>query len=138
MRNFPKIDFTDKFSFLIQYLLRKWDDHTQCDAKTLEKSLIYLLFLLLRFLQRTYERLTQLDAIFFKSTFYRPVIIPNSALTEDVRRPYSVSSNISRKKNKHTCCFVYFSFYRGHATAILSKMGKLSEKVLHTCFFSYF
>ena len=61
------------------------------------KSLTNLLFLLLQFLQGTCERHTQCDAIFPESTFYRPVLFPNSVQAEDVRRPYPVWCKFSQK-----------------------------------------
>ena len=165
MRFFWNVLFTDLFFFLIQYLQRTCDGHNQCDAITLEKSLRNLSFLLLQFLQRTCECHTQWDTIFLENISYRPVLFPNSILAEDMRRPYSVWCNNSRK-NLTYLLFSYFSFYPGHANAILSLMQFFSKKLipifflilylqrtcdlhtlcdaitlqknLHTCCFSYF
>ena len=117
---------TNLLFLLFQFLQRKCEQHTQCDAFFLRRSfyrpvlfhksvltvdmrgpysvwcnisgknLWYLLFLLHQFLQRTCEQHTQCDAIFLRSTFYRPVIFPNSVIAEDIRRPYSVCCNNSR------------------------------------------
>ena len=138
MEIFSKILFTDLFFFLIQYLQRTCDGHTQCDAITLKKIITYLLFLLLRFSQTTCKRHTHCDAIFLKSTFHRPVLFPNSVPTEEMRRWYSLWCSFSQKYFLQICSFSYFSTYWGHATAILSVMQLLSKKVLHTCCFSYF
>ena len=122
--------------FLIQNLQMTYDGNTQCDAITLEKSLTYLLFLLLQFLQRKCEQHTQCDAFFLRSSFCRPVLFDKSVLTVDMRGPYSVWCNNSRKKGLHTRCFSYFSLYRGHANAILSVMRFFSKVFLQTCSFS--
>ena len=39
------------------------------------------------------------------------------------------------KKVLHTCCFSYFSFYRGHANAILSVMQFFSKVLFLDLFF---
>ena len=100
-----KVLSTELFFFLFQYLQRTCDGNTQCDSITLKKSLTNLSFLLIQFLQRTCERHTQCDAIFLKSTFYRPVLFPNSIPTEDMRTPYSVWCHFSRKNFLQTCFF---------------------------------
>ena len=61
------------------------------------KKLTYLLFLLLQILQRTCEQHTQCDAIFLRSSFYRPILFHKSVLTVDMRGPYSMWCNNSGK-----------------------------------------
>ena len=165
MEIFSKILFTELFFFLIQYLQRTCDGHTQCDAITLEKIITYLLFLLLQFLQRKGKRYTWCDAIlqkfyrpvFFliqylqrtcnghtqcdgnflkKNTFYRPVFFPNSVIAEDMRRPFSVRCKFSQKYVLQSCSFSLFSACRGRATAILSVMQLFSKMLFTDLFFS--
>ena len=124
-----------------------------------------LFFSLIQYLQRTCDGYFQCDAIFLKSTFYSPVLFPNSVHAEDVRRPYLVWCNFSQKcflqtcffliqylqrtcddhtqydaitleKVLQTCCFSYFSFYRVHVNAILSVM-QFFPKVLFTDLFFF-
>ena len=136
MRIFSKIISTDLFFFLIQHLQRTCERHTQCDAFFLEnisyrpvlfpnsvlaedirpcnnsgKKLTYLFFLLLQFLQRTCQQDTQCDAIFLRSTFYRPVLFHISVLTVDMRGPQF----LQRTSERHTQSYAIFlkrNFYR--------------------------
>ena len=121
--NFSQKNFTDLFFFLIQYLQRKCNGHTQCDSIILKKSLRYVSFLLVQFLQRTCKRSTQCEAIFSKVLFtdlfffliqkfqktcdghtqcdaitlekksYISVVSPTSVFREVMRTPYSVWCN---------------------------------------------
>ena len=110
--------FLDLFSFLIQYLQQTCDGHSQCKAN------------------------------FLKIIFYRPVLFLNSILTEDMRRPYLVWCNNSKKEsyipvvsptsvftedmqtpNSLWCIFsqitfseLFYLFFRGHANNTLSVM----------------
>ena len=161
MQIFSKTFFTALFFFLIQYLQRTCKRHIQCDAIPLDKSLTYLLFLLFQFFRghaNAIPRVMQLSqkyysqncsffpnsvptedmrgpypvwCNFLESTFHRLVLFPNSLPTEDMRLPYSLWCNNSPKKVLHTCCFSFFSFYRGNVNAILSAMQFFS-KVLFT------
>ena len=101
-------------------------------SKVLSKDLF---FFLIQYLQMTCDSNTQCDTIFLENTSYKPVLFPNSILAEDMRQPYSVWCNNSRKKGLHTCCFSYFSYYRWHATAILSVMQFFSKILLTDLFF---
>ena len=89
MQFFSKVLFTDLFFFLIQYLQKTCDGHTQCDAITLQKKFTYLVFLLPQFFLSKCERHTQCDAIFPKKKLFTDLFF-FLIQSLDMRRPYSV------------------------------------------------
>ena len=124
-------------------------------------------FFLIQYLQRTCDGHTQCDVNFLKNTFYRPVLCPNSVLTEDMRRPYSVWCNKSRKYNytpvvspTPVCteymrrpysvwcsfsqkyflqtCFFVFQYLQRTCDGHTQCDAITLKKVSHTCCFSYF
>ena len=127
MQFFSQALFTDLFFFLIQYLQKTCNRHTLCDAIILEKKLHTCCFSYFNSYRghanNTLSMMQFFSVVLFIDLMFS--IIQYIQWTCNGRT--HCDAIILQKKVLHTCCFSYFSFYRGNANAILSAMQFFSK-----------
>ena len=117
----------------LRFLQRTRERHTQSDAIFL-KTTFPEFFFLIQYLQRTCKRHTQSDATFLKTTFSELFFLIQYLQSTYDR--HTLCDAIILEKKLHTFCFSYFNSYRGHANNTLSMMQFFSEVLFIDLLFS--